>query len=275
MAGAVRVLLAIAVAILPACGEADDEVAHRTGADEVLVKITTSGGLPPPPDVLERTLPTFVLYGDGSVLVGAGDGIVPAMRIGRVNESGIQTIFSRARDAGLMSGDKEVRAEDLFDASTTRILVAAEGKEHRTSVYGLGYPGASNEETAPIERFVKDLFDLAGLVGADAVVEDLEPYESPAVAVAATRMTSPSGERVVDWDFADLAGLGGRMEVNRTEWGCDVFESEVTSIVAALEATKPDVLWDSEGTVFKLFARPILPDERDLSGCEPWQAKGD
>lgn len=274
MRRAVRALVVIALVGSPACGEAEEKLTHPTRVGEIVMKMTTFGGLPPPPDVLERILPSFVLYGDGSVIVAGGDGILPTMQIGRVNERGIQTILYAARDAGLTQGDRQLQVGDLFDASTTHIVVVADEAEHRTDVYGLGYPVPRNDETAPIEEFVDNLHDLAEFVGADAIVQDFKPYESPAVAIAAIEALPRPEEHVVRWDFADLGDLTGRMDVYRTQWRCDVFVSEAPDIIEALGDVEGDARWRSRGRLFTLFARPILLDELDLRGCDPWQTQG-
>ena len=97
-----------------------------TGADQLLLRVTTGGGLLPPGAQLTHK-PWFALYGDGRIVVEGPRTetypapLLPDLRQMQVTPTEIQKIVGEADRAGLLGPDARFDAVDIYDASTTRI----------------------------------------------------------------------------------------------------------------------------------------------------------
>ena len=157
-------------------------ISHPTDADQVLLKVSYEGGFVAPSSLATR-LPTFALYGDGTILVpGAEDAIypgpaLPSIEARTVSEAGIQAILRAAIDAGLeRDGDYgDMGQMGVADAATTVFVLQADGKTHRVSAYALGMdgpqqpgqPDAMWRMRRALQHLVQQLGDLDTLVPAD------------------------------------------------------------------------------------------------------------
>ncbi len=159
-------------------------ISHPTDADQVLLKVSYEGGFVAPSTLATR-LPTFALYGDGTILVpGAEDAIypgpaLPSIEARTVSEAGIQAILRAAIDAGLEhDGDYgDMGQMGVADAATTVFVLQADGKTHRVSAYALGMegpqqPGQSDamwRMRRALQHLVQQLGDLDTLVPAGSL----------------------------------------------------------------------------------------------------------
>src|ERR1700710_2270360 len=99
--------LALAAA-LPAAPAASAAIVHPRTAGDVVIRVTTGGGFVPVQYNL-RSLPSFTLYGDGTVLVPGpviqvypGPAIYPLVR-SRLSEPQVQVLLRRGQAAGLLA----------------------------------------------------------------------------------------------------------------------------------------------------------------------------
>src|SRR5690242_907334 len=100
-------ILLLGAAPITGAAVARDTVAHPTSGAKVVVRVTTGGGFVSPQTNL-RLLPSFTLYGDGTVIVPAavrqifpGPAITPLLRR-HLSELQVQALLRRARAAGLL-----------------------------------------------------------------------------------------------------------------------------------------------------------------------------
>lgn len=263
-------------------------ITHPTGRDEVVLRVEIGGGLLPATAFLTE-MPSFSLYGDGRVVV---QGPVPAifpgpalpnLRLTRLNEEGVQAILRAARDAGLLDDDARYVNMRVADAPTTTLTVNAGGRTTVVEAYALGIaeegaPAAEREARRELARFVEALNDLPAWLPADAILEADVPFPVERLQVIVQPVdpnrpapAAPDPDLVPDpvmWPLTTpLADLGDPLTRPGvlSDARCAVVEgTDAERLVAALEEANALTPWESEGTVYDLYPRPLLPDER---GC--------
>ncbi len=126
------------------------DIAHPNG-DALILSVAYSGGFVAP-DFLLGALPSFVLTGDGRVLVqGAQAAIFPGPMLPsilqrRLTEAGIQKILGAVAETGLFKADLKLNGANAMvaDAADTVFTLHADGREVTVSVYALGMVDAAN-----------------------------------------------------------------------------------------------------------------------------------
>jgi hypothetical protein len=149
---ALTLLVVILGGLLAACGEpvdsrgntgptpttpttptpSQDPIPHPTGPDDLILKVDVTGGLVGPYFFIDE-VPSFVLYGDGTLIVDepgratlSGSELpLPNLQVRHLSEDGIQIVLHAARDAGLLEGDKRLNAVGIYDAAYTIFTTVA------------------------------------------------------------------------------------------------------------------------------------------------------
>ena len=213
--GVVTIAMAVTLA---ACGGVGVEpgaggIEHPTAADEPILIVQDTGGFVPPQYAITR-VPTFVLYGDGTLVVQGPQimiyppPLLPPLFAVRIGEAQIQTLLEAARDAGLFADRTLDDFCGVADVATTVVTVQAQGGSYRTSVYGLGFENCQDDPQArlDISAFVEELNAIA--------MQDTELSGCP---IAKGAMVSPLlGSANTDetaFDGADSVDFG--REVNK------------------------------------------------------------
>jgi hypothetical protein len=140
-------VLAAALSAAPAAPAA---IVHPRKATDVVVRVGTGGGFVPV-QVNLRALPSFTLYGDGTVIVPGpviqiypGPAIYPLVR-SRLSEHQVQALLRRAQAAGLLArgsiGYGDMGAVGVSDMPTTTLIVNARGRHVERAAYALGATG--------------------------------------------------------------------------------------------------------------------------------------
>jgi hypothetical protein len=270
---------------------AGEAIQHPTGAGEAIIRIENVGGLMPP-EALVRELPSFVLYGDGLVvypgrsLMVEPPAALPNLRQLRVNEAGIQAILEAAATARLIGEDRSFSNDLIMDAGTTVFTVTAGDRVTRTSVYALGIelgpnmPADERVAVETIDAFFRLLFDLPSWLPEGSIVEADAPFVVERLQVV-TQPASADGESsgTATWPLATplaefgepFAGIPSMFEsmFEFEDARCATVEGdEAATLLAALAAANRYTRWESDGELFFLYPRPLLPDE---AGCPPRQ----
>ncbi|MGH2679484.1 MAG: hypothetical protein ACRDG8_03215 [Actinomycetota bacterium] len=258
-------------------GDDDGGIEHGTGPDDLLVRIAFEGGFTPVAWTYTN-LPTFSLYGDGTlVLPGAQIEIypppaLPAISRRQIDEPGVQAILEEALDA---TGDIPSDLSDLgfmgiADAHTTVVTVSAGGVDRTIRAYALGElvdrpDGMPAEEFRARVRLQELVTRLSGL---DAWLPDgsLGPesgYEALAsrVFVSTYREVDDLVQQPIAWPIdGGLGGFGDRADASGARCGV-VAGEEWTAVRQAASSANELTPWtDAEGRHALLF-RPLLPDE--------------
>jgi hypothetical protein len=269
-----------------------DAIPHSTGAGQAVVRVEIVGGFVPPSFfVLE--VPRFVLYGDGLVVYSGPQVLIepppalPNLRQLRVDEAGIQAVLAAAVAAGLAGEDRAFRNDLVMDASTTVFTVAIGDRVTTTSVYALGLelgPNAPAEQVAalePINAFFAGLADLPAWLPAGSIVEPEGPFSIERLQVVSQPVADAGLQptEAAEWPLrTPLAELGDAFSaVPVSGIGLVPFENarcgvvagaDAGALVAALSEAGAFTAWESDGELYAVYPRPLLPDE---VGCPPRQ----
>lgn len=232
--------LAVATAVLlTACGgpgSSGEQIDHPTG-EALILRVSYSGGLAGPGwDLLGS--PGFSLVGDGRVIVpGAVDAILPgpalpAARVRRLSEAGIQAVLADLAGTGLFTTYLEFRGAQncVMDGSDAIFTLHADNRDVTVKVYGLGTldasgscPGVSGTELAAhatLVRLQDRLQNLDAWLPAGSWADQWQAFhpEAMRLIVRNTDADPPDGSGIpnplVPWPgSSDPATFGGDTDV--------------------------------------------------------------
>jgi hypothetical protein len=248
---------------------------HPTGPSDLVLRWEYVGGFTSPEILLTR-LPSFSLYGDGS-LVTEGPQIeiypgpaLPNLVVRHVSEEGIQAILAAARDAGLTAGDATYANPCVADAPDTRFTVVAAGRTSVVTASALGVGGGDCQGSDPeamkrLSAFVTRLGNLEkwlpdGSLGVEAsyTPTGLRVYVRDYVADPQLQQDA------VRWPGAPLAGAGRAVRMVPDLACAVVGAADLDPVLHAAATANQLTPWTSGGAEFGVVFRPLLPDE---SGC--------
>jgi hypothetical protein len=278
--------LTLTALVLTGCANATsiapgDGIEHPTGAGQPILMITYDGGFVPAEYLFTR-MPSFALYGDGTlVLQGAQMEIypgpaLPAQVARTIDEAGIQAILRAALDAGLdRDGDySDMGQMGITDVGTTRFQLSADGTTHVVTAYALGLEGEQQpgqpDDVWQMRRSLVRLQERLGVLDwlPGGSLGDEHPFEaaSARLLVAPYRPDEELPQAPVAWPLPrGLATFGEPADMLGDAWRCGVIEGEDWAAVHDL-ATSANTLtpWTSDGRRSTIVFRPLLPDE---TGC--------
>jgi len=255
-------------------GPAGGAISHPTGANELVLQVITGGGFVPIEYHL-TLLPTFSLYGDGTVIVPGPTIMIypgpalPNLQTTKLSEQAIQEILSAAKEAGLFRNDFDYGSPRVADVPTTTITISAGGQVYRSSIYALGFEDAGNltleqqQARAAVKPFQAKLETLA--------FADQEPtwnpYQFTGLAVFVRQMDPASSPDPTDvqpnrlsWPLGDLATAGGE-EVLPGHRRLVISGADLETLRPLLDQATQITIWESGGKEYSLAFRPLLPDE--------------
>jgi hypothetical protein len=248
------------------------------GADQLVLRIDTSGGFVAPQQTLEQ-MPSFSLYGDGRVITqGVQTEIypgpaLPSLVVTSITPAGIQALVHLALAAGL-GESHSYTTMTVSDMPTTTFTLNVEGDAHTTRVYALGAgssePGITAEERkgrAALERLSSEMTDLrrflpAGSVGPDRqyAAEGLRVFVQPYEHQRDPMLHEPE----VAWPLSTpLASFGGETSTPGIRCGA-VTGADARHMLDPARSANQLTPWTSDGKEYSLTFRVLLPDEH---GC--------
>jgi hypothetical protein len=250
-------------------------IAHPTAPNEIVLRMDVAGGFVPP-EFLAARLPTFTLYGDGTVVflstaeakqradtVSVGQPV----RTAKLSEEQIQALLEFAlTDGGLAIAKTEYQNMMVADAPTTVFDINAAGDSKKVSAYGLGFDGQPGPDTAVLKQLqalserLAD-FDQGGTIGSN-------PYQAAAYrGVILEQQGAVQGVQVADWPWIDIKPSDFRMpaDANALQQGTKTLTPAEASAVG-VDGFENGIsggifLKGSDGKVYSLVIRPLLPDE--------------
>ena len=282
----------------PSTGASEDgAIEHPTGDEPILV-VSSEGGFVMV-DMLAVQIPSFVLLGDGRVIVQGVQTLefpgpaLPVLQERTLTEEGIQMVLAALQGTNLFVGnDIELRGMEnmVADASDTVFTLNAAGLESRVSIYGLGAwspdmgmeppPGVDQGELQAHELLMSlndQLLTLETTLPGEAwETEGWQPYEPEAFRLFVRDMTGQPveggdlPEQVRDWPTDDdPAGVGEEAANFGDGTRCWVVEGELaTTWFEELTQANQMTLWTTDGEDrWSVRPRPLLPHE-DRS-CPP------
>jgi hypothetical protein len=242
-------------------------IAHPTGATDVVLRVTSAGGFVAPQASL-ATLPTFALYGDGTVIVprARSERALVTLAARRLDERQVQALLRRARDAGLLRRGTidygDMGSVGVSDMPTTTVDLRAGGRQIERQAYALGVQGhggrltpAQDRARLALTRFIASLPTRPGPT----------PYVPHAFAVYAAPAQVTTGISV-RWPLTpDLATAGKPVQSGPGAYRCStVSGTGARTLARSLRTATVQSVWTSGGHPYTIVARPLLPDE---AGC--------
>ena len=268
-------------------GDGSGPIEHP-GGSALVVRMSSGGGFVPREFALS-SVPAFTLLGDGRVIVA---GPVPAIFPGpalpnlmerRLTEEGIQEVLRLLADTQIFGGDAEFNGASNFvaDAATTTFTVNAGGGTVNVSIYGLGTlppdgqggPSLPAVERAAHERLAQvadALTSLESWLPAEAWVDpEFRAYVPQAVRLHVRNADGdppdPSGVEPEqrEWPLdVPLAEFGDEPTADAPDMRCGVVAGEdADRLLDELARANQLTRWESDGALYAVIARPLLPDE--------------
>jgi hypothetical protein len=291
--------VALALLVAAGCGSADTvssgstapsstasgAIQHPAGAKDVVLRVATGGGFVPV-EVNLASVPSYTLYGDGTVIraVAApaggaatlGAATAQPLETAKLDEAAVQQLLAQARQAGLLDGGQidygDMGAVGISDMPTTTVRIAADGQTVERAAYALGAdlgaPGhdlstAQQKARAALSGFVA--LTTGALPGAAPYTPDrLAVYVAPGLAqpesIDAAAATVPL--------TVDLGALTATATDAAGGFGCTVVEGDQAKVLLTAMAKAPaGGLWRGPNggrKTYRVVVRPLLPDE---AGC--------
>jgi hypothetical protein len=251
-------------------------ISHPTGADEVVLRVSTGGGFVPI-EYNYTMVPEFTLYGDGRIIVkgpttmqfpGAA---LPNLQTTVVSEEAIQAILAAAKEAGLFQNGVDYGSPGVADVGTTTFTVNADGTTYTSQIYALGFEDGGNL-TMQQQQARAAISDLQGKLGDPSTLTSAEltwePYDFTALAVY-SRPVDPSlttdqtdiQPNHLPWPLADLATSGEQVPNAQGLRKVVVSGEDLATLKPLLDEATQITLWKSGDTDYNLWFRPLLPDE--------------
>lgn len=247
-----------------------------TGSDQLVLRITSGGGLVPMNVLLTQT-PWFALYGDGRIVVRGPatesypGPLLPNLRQIQVTPAEIQKILAAADQAGLLGPDASFNATDIFDASSTSFTTIVDGKTHSIGAYALGYEGATMdaamiEARKRLSGFEDKAGDMPTFLGRE--VSDAGAYDATSMRLFTSPFDSsdPASltHQVVAWPLSVDPGTAGEAAKVPQTRCLVVTGSDLEAFLTVARKANTLTIWTYGAGRYSVFVRPLYPDE---TGC--------
>jgi hypothetical protein len=243
-------------------------IAHPIGATDVVLRVTRAGGFVAPQAGL-ATLPTFALYGDGTVIVPRERSQTALVTLASrsLDERQVQALLRRASDAGLLRRGTidygAMGSVGVSDMPTTTVDLRAGGRHIERQAYALGVQGQGARLTPAQARarlaLTRFIASLPGRPGRTAYVPHaFAVYVAPA---GASTTGTP-----VRWPLARNLATAGTQVSSGLGYRCTtVSGTAARTLERSLRHASAQARWTSRRRAYTLVARPLLPDEADCA----------
>jgi hypothetical protein len=249
-------------------------IVHPTGADKVVLRVSSGGGFVPV-QVNLRALPSFTLYGDGSVVVPGpviqiypGPAVTPLIR-SKLSESQVQALLKRARAAGLLAPRRidygDMGTIGISDAPTTTLIANAGDRHVSRQAYALGITAAGGRLSRAQARARKALARFIAALPQGAAGKRYTPHAIAAYVGPYRGQAQPGAKRFV-WPLASNLATAGKRVSSGLKYRCIVVRGAgVAKLNATLRKANEQSRWAARSSAkasYQVIARPLLPDER-------------
>ena len=279
-AASILLILLMSCADAPADPGAGSGIDHSTDGHDVLVRVAFEGGFVP----LEwtyRSLPSFSLYGDGTlVMPGAQIELypgpaLPSISTRTVTEKGIQTTLEEALGSiqGVPDEMLDMGSVGLADVPTTVITIRAGDVDRTIKVYGLSElterpQHMSAEEfqaRGQLQQLVTKLEGLATWLPDGSLGTETSYEGSGARLFVSEYRKGDLPQEPITWPLQEDLHRFGDGAIGSETYRCGIVEgTEWTTLREAASQANELTPWSESGARFSILFRPLLPDER---GC--------
>lgn len=239
---------------------------HPTGAKDVLLRFEESGGFVPI-EFSATYAPSFTLYGDGTVVfrdpyalppeTGTNVRLAVPFQTVKLDEAGIQALLEQALNQGGLAIAAGPYLCNCADIPTATFTISVGGKTKQVSVAGLSpdMHQQNQQMVAQIAAFAEVLRTFGDKVGNEA------PYVPTAYRGVLLDIDQPLGP-VVAWPWGDLAPADFASGENEFFKTATLTGAQVEALgIDGVEGGMTGVTVQSEGKLYSLSVRPLLPDE--------------
>ena len=248
---------------------------HPTGSTDVVLSVETGGGFVPFGYLLSQA-PTFVLYGDNTVIFRPSDvpsdgtTYAPFVEAQLSNEQ-VDALLTYALSVGGLADAADSYTDMLItDAPTTVFTIDAAGIDKAVSVYALGIvepDGPDAEDYAAFEDLATLLSTFEQQVEKGNVLS-AEPYQPEQYRVVLSEVdpsqVDAAGAPAVAWPWTDLTPADFTPFPANAVWSYAGLTAAQLSAIATVPSgggmdvyvTAPDGT-----TTYQVFWRPLLPGE--------------
>lgn len=251
-------------------------IAHPTGAKEIILRMDTAGGFVPP-EFLAARIPIFTLYGDGTVVFVQANAeqkqradnvaVGQPIRTAKLSEEQIQALLEFAlNDGGIAIAKTEYSNMMISDAPTTTFEINAANDTKKVSVYALGM---QEEQPGPDTAVLKQLqalnerlgnFDQNGTI-------PTSPYQAAGYRGVILEQQGVQGVPIGAWPWVDIKPADFKMpaDPNALQQGTKTLSAAEVSALG-IDGFENGIsggvfLKTSDGKVYSIVIRPLLPDE--------------
>lgn len=247
-------------------------VEHPTEAHVVVLRLESGGGLVSV-DFFATQLPTFSLFGAGTVLYAeplrAGRPGLPGplpLRKATMDEAQMSALLAFALGQG---GLGEARADYLnppvTDAPTSVFTIRASGLDKTVSVYALGIDSSATPDQAIRARFqqLSDLLSAFDTQVRTGRATGAGPYDPPAYrAVLSEAQGVPGDVDVRGWPWDDLTLADFKPRPNDGRRYAVITLDQARLLGASPQGGLfPVAVRGPDGVTYTIALRPLLPDE--------------
>jgi hypothetical protein len=266
-AGAIGLAAAPSPGVTPAASPLAPELVS------IVLRMEVTGGLAPLHASLS-SVPAFTLYSDGRMIFRSpddrGDESAQPMLEAVVPSGVADAVVARALDRyGLREAREEYAVRGVADATTTAFTIDADGVAKTVSVYGLGIAeGRDRRELRRFERLASSLTDPQAWLPADVTVSDYLPERYRGVFLE----EDPETTGLVPWPWEDLSPADLQPLDDAVAYSqADLTTGQVALVIDAAGGGRSAIAFASpDGQLaWRLFLRPLLPDEALLPVVEP------
>lgn len=238
-------------------------IAHPTGAEDVVLKLSYEGGFVPAGTAFINT-PALLVSGDGHVYTQAvipaifPGPLLPSILVKTITEQGVQRMLSIVKRAGLLATPPDYTGGSrVADAPNTVLTLHAAGGNYVHSAYALGAGTPESPARKTLLNVVTTIGDVAGAVGEANLGEDQSfvatRYRFQARVVDQAELDSQQPQpTIVDWP-----GLTALPLANAAS--CAIVDA--ASIGSLLVDAKQNTYFRDGASVYQLSAAGVLPGD--------------
>jgi hypothetical protein len=230
--------------------------------------VTTEGGFISPSAHLGQ-LPDVTVDTDGNIYTPGftppNGGLIPPAQVRNVGPTGASQILAAIKAAGLDVENDNSGGPGNPDAGVSVVTVVVDGQEIVNRIAqggGPGIPGHPSGSASPAADLIQRLEDQNETWGATDVVTTLYTPSAYKVYVAPGQGT---GGSTVEWPLSNsLADFGTPSTPDFGVTGLRtgaVTGDDAATLTSAFADAAPDTLVTSNGAVYQVWIRPLLPPE--------------
>ena len=240
-------------------------IAHPTGAQDVVLKLSYEGGLLPAGIAFVNT-PSLLVSGDGRVYTQAvtpaifPGPLLPSILVKTITEEGIQNMLSIVKRAGLVAPPPDYSGgKGVADAPNTVLTINASGGSFVHSAYALGADVPESAARKALFDVVNIITDVAAAVGESNLGED-KPFiptryrfQARVVDQAELDSQQPS-PTIVDWPALTTLPLAKAATCAMVDAG---------AVGSLLVDAKQNTFFRDGAAVYQISAAGVLPGDSE------------